>query len=33
MKWKEKGLMGLLKLQGFNVAVPSIVETLSIPGT
>lgn len=28
MKWK-----GLLKLQGFNVAFPSIVKTLSIPGT
>lgn len=24
MKWKEKGLMGLFKLQGFNVAAPSI---------
>lgn len=33
MKWKEKGLMGLFKLQGFHVAAPSIAETLSIPGT
>lgn len=31
MKWK--GLVHLFKSQGFDVAVPSIVKALTIPGT
>lgn len=34
MNWKEKELIGLSNLQGFNVAASSVLKTLSIiPGT